>query len=323
MKGEEITVEKIISVIVPIYNSEKYLNKCIDSILNQSYKNFELILIDDGSKDNSLSICNKYAALDSRVKVHHKENEGIAKTRNYGLQVACGEYITFVDSDDYVDNNFLKLLFEAIEENHCELSICSFARFMDSKIIHNNTEESRVVDKSDLELLFFTDSNIGKANWNKLYKARLLGNMQFPDICLGEDYVFNFEYLKKVKKVAIINNELYYYRITPASLSNLIDYNRKKMMDQIISRSSVIESIQNKKALTMAKKEYLKAVKNAMILLLKSKDCGGTSIRDYTYYKCLVKDDFSVIDILRLGAKGIIQLVLCLYFPFIYSIRKN
>lgn len=79
-------MEKVISVIVPIYNSEKYLNKCIDSILNQSYKNFELLLIDDGSKDNSLSICNKYAALDSRVKVHHKENEGIAKTRNYPEQ---------------------------------------------------------------------------------------------------------------------------------------------------------------------------------------------------------------------------------------------
>ena len=316
-------MEKMISVIVPIYNSGKYLNKCVDSLLNQSYKSFELLLIDDGSKDNSLSICNKYAAQDSRVKVYHKENEGIAKTRNYGLRIAAGEYITFVDSDDYVDHDFLRLLFEAIEENHCELSICSFARFMDSRIMHNTYEKSRVIDKTNLELLIFTDSNIGKANWNKLYNAQLLENIQFPDLCLGEDYVFNFEYFKNVKKVAIIDKELYYYRITPDSLSNLTDYNRKKMMDQIISRSSVIESIQNKKALAMAKKEYLKAVKNAMILLLKSKDCGGTSNRDYAYYKCLVKDNFSVLDILRLGVKGIIQLALCLYFPFIYSIGKD
>lgn len=313
-------MEKIISVIVPIYNSEKYLGKCIDSLINQSYKNFELLLIDDGSKDDSLSICNKYAALDSRVKVHHKENEGIAKTRNYGLQAASGEYITFVDSDDYVDPNFLKLLLEAIEINHCELSICSFVRFTDDGIIHNAVEKSRVVDRSDLELLFFTDSSIGKANWNKLYKAKLVNDLKFPDICLGEDYVFNFEYLKKVKKVAIVNDELYYYRITPSSLSNLTNYNKKKMIDQIISRSSVIDSISNKKALALAKKEYLKAVKNAMILLLKSENENTT---DYAYYKGVVKEEFSLVDVLRLGGKGIIQMAICLYFPFVYSIGKN
>lgn len=313
-------MEKMISVIVPIYNSEKYLNKCIDSLLRQSYKNIELILIDDGSKDNSLSVCYKYAATDSRVKVHHKENEGIAKTRNYGLRVSSGEYIAFVDSDDYVDHDFLRLLYEAMEANHCELSICSFARFMDNKIIHNTIEESRVVDKTELELLFFTDSNIGKANWNKLYKAELLENLQFPDICLGEDYVFNFEYLKRVNKVAIINKELYYYRITPSSLSNLTSYSKKKMTDQIVSRSSVIDAIQNKKALALAKREYLKVVKNAIILLLKSEN---SSAADYTYYRGIIKENFSPLDILRLGGKGMIQTVICLYFPLIYSIKKK
>ena len=309
---------KLVSVIVPIYNSEKYLNQCIESILNQSYKNFEVLLIDDGSKDGSLEICNKYALMDNRVKVYHKENEGIAKTRNYGLRVSSGEYVTFVDSDDYVHQDFLRVLFEAIEKNHCELSICSFSRFTDNEIIHNTMGMSKTVDQQELELLMFTDENIGKANWNKLYSAKLLNNIKFIDICLGEDYVFNFEYIKKVKKAAVIKDELYHYRITPYSLSNISEYNRKKMMDQIISRSSVIKSIHNKDAMLLAKKEYLKAVKNAMILLLKSKAISTDSDSDYYYYKGIIEKEFSLIDILRLGCKGTLQVILCLYFPFMY-----
>lgn len=316
-------MRKKISIIVPIYNAESYLDKCIESLMNQSYKNFEILLIDDGSNDKSLSICNQYAAKDSRIKVFHKENEGIAKTRNYGLSLSSGEYITFVDSDDYVHRNYLQSLFEAIEDNYCELAICSFARFTDDKIIHNKIEKSRVVDNLYLEQLLFTDPNIGKANWNKLYDAKILKKIKFPDICLGEDYVVNFEYLKRIKSVSILSDELYYYRITPSSLSNLKEYNRKKMMDQIISRSSVIELIDNKKAFVLAKQEYLKATKNAMILLLKSNNGRDYDKNDYAYYKKVLRENFSLLDILRMGGKGIIQIVLCLYFPFMYSIGKN
>ena len=114
----------MVSVIIPIYNCEKYLNECISSVLGQTYKDFELILVDDGSTDNSLNICYEFAKKDSRIIVIHQENGGVSSARNKGLKNAKGEFITFVDSDDYVENDWLKMLLTAILANNADVSIC-------------------------------------------------------------------------------------------------------------------------------------------------------------------------------------------------------
>ena len=118
----------LVSVIVPIYNVEFYLNKCVDSILNQSYKNIEVVLVDDESPDSCGKMCDDYAALDGRIKVVHKKNGGLSDARNAGMKAATGDLITFVDSDDYISEDFVKILFEAMSENNADIAIANMKR---------------------------------------------------------------------------------------------------------------------------------------------------------------------------------------------------
>ena len=118
----------LVSVIVPIYNVEFYLNKCVDSILNQSYKNIEVVLVDDESPDSCGKMCDDYAAMDGRIKVVHKKNGGLSDARNAGMKVATGDLITFVDSDDYISEDFVKILFEAMSENNADIAIANMKR---------------------------------------------------------------------------------------------------------------------------------------------------------------------------------------------------
>lgn len=129
-------MKPVISVIVPIYNVEKYLPRCIESILNQSFKEFELILVDDGSSDNSGKICDIYAEKDERVKVIHKENGGVSSARNVGIKAVNGEYIGFVDPDDYIDREMYKNLYELCENNNCDIGICKLGREVDGKLLN-------------------------------------------------------------------------------------------------------------------------------------------------------------------------------------------
>ena len=124
----------LVSVIVPIYNVEKYLRKCVDSILNQTYKNLEIILVDDGSPDNCGNICDEYALSDSRIRIIHKKNGGLSDARNAGLDIARGNYILFVDSDDYIDETMVEKLYEALEKEKAEMSLCSFVYVNDDGV---------------------------------------------------------------------------------------------------------------------------------------------------------------------------------------------
>jgi glycosyltransferase involved in cell wall biosynthesis len=131
-----------ISIIVPVYDVEKYLKKCVDSILNQTFKDFELILVDDGSPDNSGAICDQYAEKDSRVRVIHKENGGLSDARNAGIEVARGKYLGFVDSDDFVNEDMYKQLYTSIIENNADLSICGIFDLYEGKTPIKKTEKN-------------------------------------------------------------------------------------------------------------------------------------------------------------------------------------
>lgn len=204
-----------VSVIVPIYNSEKWIKRCVNSILDQTYKDIELILIDDGSQDNSFEICNELAKKDNRIKLIHIENQGVANARNVGLENSTGEFITFCDSDDTYEKDFIETLFDLFKASQSELCVSTV-------YVHQNNK------KQIVELPFYGKSNdlslilntwfefFWGALWNKLYISNIIkkNNIKFQtDLSLNEDSIFNLNYLKYVNSVNCSNKPIYNYII--------------------------------------------------------------------------------------------------------------
>ncbi|GMN08308.1 hypothetical protein MTsPCn5_36970 [Croceitalea sp. MTPC5] len=216
------TVE--ISVIVPIYRIEKYLSKCIDSLLDQSFTDFELILVDDGSPDNCPKICDDYARKDARVKVVHKENGGLLSARKAGLKNAKGKYISYVDGDDWVDKFYLDTLYRLAEANNSDLVVTGHFREFDGKIETIKPKSAGVYDHRKVQSLIlpnaifsgrFCEHGISTYVWNKLFKKSLLIDILFDvpnEIIMGEDAAITYAYLAISKKVTISRIPTYYYR---------------------------------------------------------------------------------------------------------------
>lgn len=211
----------LISVIVPVYNVELFLKKCVDSIVEQTYTNLEIILIDDGSPDNCPEICDEYAQKDNRIKVVHQENSGLAHVRNVGLKHATGDYVTFVDSDDYVTPNYVEFLYKGIFENNADLSIASFVvcKENDKKKSPIEKEKYVVVTKTQC-MEYYTSLRLNPfiSAWNKLYKRDLFDGITYPDGKLYEDAFTTYKLFEKAKKIAFTLTKLYYYRINPQSI---------------------------------------------------------------------------------------------------------
>ena len=210
-------MEDKISIIVPIYNSERYLDKCINSILNQTYKNLEIILIDDGSTDKSKMICEKYKKKDSRIIFISKKNTGVSDTRNIGLNIASGKYIGFVDSDDFIKLDMFEILIYNINKYRADLSICN--------IVEKNNRKYRVKELSSRDGLKIILENSGPKGYiyNKLYKKNIIDryNIKFNvNIYMCEDLLFNCLYLQNIGKVIYTTQELYYYIKRRGSVTN-------------------------------------------------------------------------------------------------------
>ncbi|MDE6870705.1 MAG: glycosyltransferase [Bacteroidales bacterium] len=201
----------MLSIIVPVYNVESYLHRCVDSLLGQSYKDIEIILVDDGSTDKSPAICDWYAANDPRVKVIHKENEGQSAARNDALGIAEGEYIGFVDSDDWVEVNYCEVLVSIIENS--DLAICSHRILTEENKITDKLYGKGIVRKLDENALWQEIfCKLNNAVWNKLYRKDLIQGISFPlGIFHGEDLLFNLEYINRCKTAAITDLQLYNY----------------------------------------------------------------------------------------------------------------
>lgn len=224
-------METTISVIIPVYNAENYLKRCLDSVINQTYKNLEIILIDDGSTDNSGEICDEYAKTDNRIKVIHKENGGVSQARNEGLRVATGEYIGFLDSDDFILHNMYENLIKQLELNDADISICGFA-----KEIEKGKFEPYF--KYDTDCVFDRDEALKNLLQNKYYscscsdkllKRSLLDNIFFDEnITHYEDLLFLWQVIKKAKTVAFTSN-VYYYYTTNVGSATQSKFSLKKM----------------------------------------------------------------------------------------------
>ncbi len=214
----------LVSIIVPIFNAEKNLRRCIDSILNQTYKDIEVILLNDGSSDNSGQICDEYALSDNRVRVIHKENTGVSDTRNQGISMAEGDYIQFLDSDDWITSDATSSLVRAAVKYQCDMVIADFYRVINERVSQKGAiEEAGLMDRHS----FATNMMQDPADfyygvlWNKLYKRSVIEEQLLRmdnNISWCEDFMFNLEYVRHIQSIYVLKIPIYYYVKTKGSL---------------------------------------------------------------------------------------------------------
>lgn len=220
-----MNVDNLVSVIVPVYNTQDYLNNCIDSILEQSYKNIEIILIDDGSTDQSAKICDQYATIDNRVRVIHQNNSGVSNARNTGLEQSNGSYITFIDSDDTIDKDFIDVLYNGFD-NSIDMTVCSFdiVKVQHDPDLRNSICEvgaRKVLSKDEAIETVLRGELFGGHSCNKMFRKKVLENIKFQDnIHICEDMLFVIEYLLKSNNVLYIEKPLYRYYIRDNSATH-------------------------------------------------------------------------------------------------------
>ena len=207
---------KKVSIVVPVYNAEEYIAECLEAIIKQSYKNIEIILINDGSSDKSGEICDRYANLDNRIQVIHNKNYGVSYSRNCGIEIATGEYILFIDSDDIVEKEYVEILIKEIICNKCDVSICGYEKI---DIINNKQVSFLIRGYNDvfcgiLKRDYYILEPFLLTPWGKLYRTKVIKkyNIRFPEDCkIAEDQIFNYTYLNFVKKYVYINKPMYKY----------------------------------------------------------------------------------------------------------------
>lgn len=214
-------MDHTISIIVPVYNVEKYLRRAIDSILNQTYPHLEILLIDDGSTDHSGLICEEYSQMDKRVTVYHKQNGGLSDARNFGLKKATGQYIGFVDSDDYLHPEMYRIMYNALQDNDCDIAEVDFEMVHDSNKMPIINEISEVLtkkfDHTEAMINIMLDY-CGNYAWNKLYKRELWNKIEFPYGRLFEDVATTYKIVDAASSMIRIYIPLYYYTVRAGSI---------------------------------------------------------------------------------------------------------
>lgn len=277
-----------VSVILPIFNSEKFLAKCLSSVLSQSFGDFELICINDGSTDNSESILKKYARKDRRVKIITQKNSGAATARNVGLEHATGEYISFVDSDDVVHKDMLNILTDTIKKCDGDMVLCDFGR--------NNFDNNHENDAYIKKIVVFSwypekpfHNSMYQVCWNKLYKKSSIEGIKFRDgMVLSEDLHFNFLVLANIKKYAYVPITLYNHKNNPASVTSTVTEFSIKGIDDFVF---AIKDICEKTPPSRISKEYLKQnVINDLALYLW---CSTKSIKKSLYAAKKISEMYS------------------------------
>ncbi|MDD6233549.1 MAG: glycosyltransferase family 2 protein [Frisingicoccus sp.] len=210
-------------MIVPVYQVENYISQCIESVLNQTFQDFELILIDDGSKDKSGIICDSYAAMDNRIIVIHTENRGAAAARNIGLDRASGRYITFLDGDDYLAENMIGRLYDVINHSEYDMVVCDFLNILpDEKDNFSLHLQEMKINGREVLSHWKMKKNYGvwTVVWNKIYKREILENLRFPEGKFFEDEFFSDQLYLRCKNIQVIQDILCFHRVLASSTMN-------------------------------------------------------------------------------------------------------
>ena len=233
---------ELVSIVVPIYGVEKYLDKCVRSLINQTYHQLEIILVDDGSPDGCGRMCDAFAKEDGRIRVVHKANGGLSDARNTGAKQAFGKYLIFVDSDDYIDSDMYSVLLENLLGAEADLSACGRIFTYDGKEIPEYSENNPVTlsGREAVENLFLSNSIVNNAAWDKLYKRELFEDIKFPVGRLFEDAAIMYKIFEKCNKIVSTKKQMYHYVQRSGSISNC-KYNKNKVMHQVENRVSAVE----------------------------------------------------------------------------------
>ena len=212
----------LITIVVPVYNVEEYLEKCVNSIICQTYKNLEIILVDDGSKDSSSEICDKLAKKDERIVVIHKQNGGLSSARNTGIDIAKGKYIGFIDSDDYIDEKMFELLYTAIISNNADMSVCNYSWVNENGRVFNSTALGNAVFTSEdiLGNYLLEDMSSWVIACNKLYNISIFEGIRYPVGKVNEDSFVIHRILDKCDIIATVEDKLYMYLQRSGSIMN-------------------------------------------------------------------------------------------------------
>ncbi len=282
----------LISIIVPVYNAESFIRKCVDSLCGQTYKNIEIILVDDGSPDNSGAICDELKQNDERIVVLHRKNEGVSSARNAGLDIMSGDFVTFVDSDDYVAENYIECLYNAIKTENADISTCGHVRinFDRSEKIIFSDDSNKIFCMSGIESLtnLFYGKVCSASSGSKLYNKSLFKKLRFPDYVMGEDTFIVYHTFSNANIVAHTNKALYYYVQHHSSVTNNKSnyykfYDYVRLYDHIISSDTHIDN-----------KDYFYALVNRLIennfwVYMKLRNCSNLYPREKRHIEDNIK----------------------------------
>lgn len=231
----------LISVVVPVYNVEKYVAKCLKSIIGQSYKNLEILVVDDGSTDGSGRICDEFMSNDSRIRVIHQKNGGLSIARNVGIEKARGEFVCFVDSDDYVKENFVKKLYEAVLRWGADVAVCGYEEKNGSSSVDVLSKEEVLSGEEATIKLLVQQENIDVIAWNKVYRRELFtkSGVRFPEGMKYEDSLTTYKLLSLAKRVVYISEASYVYLRRDDSITKSDKKEESLKMRELAARSAV------------------------------------------------------------------------------------
>lgn len=225
--------ETKISIIVPVYNVEPYLQRCLDSIVNQSYQNLEIILVDDGSSDNCGNICDKYAAKDRRIRAIHKLNGGVASARNTGLDAATGDWIGWVDSDDWIEPAMFETMLKCAEVHGADIAICSRIESYPDHSFRIGWQQSKLLDKEQAIALLVEDGLVQSYLWDKLWKRELFQDIRIPQLRVFEDMAVMYRLFMRAERVLCLPNEFYHYEHHDTGLTTVLSLENRMNFYQV------------------------------------------------------------------------------------------
>lgn len=319
-------MNSLISVIVPVYNVEDYLDRCIESIINQTYKNLEIILVDDGSTDSSGKKCDEYALRDGRIKVFHKENGGVSSARNMGLDIATGDYIGFVDSDDLLEQNMYEMLLNNAEKHNVKISCCQMqTKNINGTVTPVDKTSSCLFEKTDIVNGFFFDNFIRGfivSPCNKIIAKDILidNNIKFKNYALAEDFLFIFEVLTKVESVYYDSAVGYYYlHRNNSAMTSVFSEKRFDYVDAIKEIESICKAEYSEDVFTKSHNwVFLNVLTNYRSMIINSLQ--ENYCEKFEEYKVYLKENKSCFR--SLNGKRKIDYLLSLYFPCAYKILR-
>ncbi|HFI0403570.1 TPA: glycosyltransferase family 2 protein [Streptococcus suis] len=256
-------MKDLVSIIVPIYNVEKFLPRCIESICNQTYENIEILLINDGSTDGSEQICMDFMKRDSRIRYFLKENGGLSDARNYGIERACGKYLAFIDSDDFVESDFILRLYDALVQQNASVAIAGFSKvdengtILKKELLEN--EELVLTGREVCKKLHSEKGQVFVVAWNKLYKKELFSNVQYAKGKIHEDEYIAYQLFYDLDRIAVVNDSLYYYveRQESITRTQMTDLRFECLIEYQLLRIDFFNSKNDSELMTLNQQAFL------------------------------------------------------------------